>query len=301
MIDLQHGSIFAGHTIERRLGVGGWGTVFLARDDEFRRPVAVKLLNPRCSDTESRQRAFLSPKQATDGPVDHRSDQYSLACTVFQLLTDEPVFAATEVLALLRAHADLAPPNISDLRPELRALDPVFARALAKLAADRFDSCADFADAARSALRGIRHAGTPNRPSPADREITSAAIRDTIVRGRPGANSPSAPVETDADLGPSDVPARRIPRPASPRLALAVVVIIGGTATAAASMVLRQNQSPVAVAPAPQSYASARAVTSFDRLLPATSDASGFGNARCSRFDEPTLLTPARPRTPWHR
>ncbi|MGW5227939.1 serine/threonine-protein kinase [Nocardia niigatensis] len=96
--------------------------------------------------------AFASPEQVSGRPVGPRSDQYSLACTLFVLLTDQRPFRADNPLGWVHAHTREPPLRPSTANPELpAALDAVFERALAKDPEDRFDSCADFAYAATEA------------------------------------------------------------------------------------------------------------------------------------------------------
>ncbi|WP_194852702.1 serine/threonine-protein kinase [Nocardia sp. SYP-A9097] len=96
--------------------------------------------------------AFASPEQVSGKPVGPASDQYSLACTLFVLLTDQRPFTADNLLGWVHAHTQGKPLRVSVIRPELpAALDAVFARALAKDADDRFSSCTEFAEAATSA------------------------------------------------------------------------------------------------------------------------------------------------------
>lgn len=98
------------------------------------------------------------------------ADEYSLACTAFQLLTGAPPYVADNPVALVRAHADLPVPLLSARRPDLHALDPVFARALAKDPAARFPSCRAFADAlaaaAASSSGATAHLAYPGVPAP---------------------------------------------------------------------------------------------------------------------------------------
>ncbi|WP_336081504.1 serine/threonine-protein kinase [Nocardia sp. SSK8] len=99
--------------------------------------------------------AFAAPEQLTGATLDHRTDQYSLACTLYSLLAGVAPFDADNPAVVIRGHLQAPPPSLHARRPDLPvALDAVLARALAKRPADRFDSCAEFAAAARRALGG---------------------------------------------------------------------------------------------------------------------------------------------------
>lgn len=56
---LEPGTVFAGYRIERLLGTGGMGQVYLARDRDLPRPVALKLLNPMAGDEREVRARFL--------------------------------------------------------------------------------------------------------------------------------------------------------------------------------------------------------------------------------------------------
>ncbi|MET7771276.1 protein kinase [Nocardia sp. NPDC005366] len=97
--------------------------------------------------------AYASPEQLTGASLDHRSDQYSLACTLFWLLTGSGPFAATNPAQVIQGHLQTPPPALSSVRPGLPyALDLVLARAMAKRPEERFASCSEFAAAAQQAL-----------------------------------------------------------------------------------------------------------------------------------------------------
>ncbi|WP_306357698.1 MULTISPECIES: serine/threonine-protein kinase [unclassified Nocardia] len=97
--------------------------------------------------------AYASPEQLTGSALDGRSDQYSLACSLFWLLTGAGPFAATNPAAVIQGHLQNPPPPLSTARPGLPpALDVVLHKAMAKRPDERFDSCAEFAAAARRAL-----------------------------------------------------------------------------------------------------------------------------------------------------
>ncbi|MGW4632789.1 protein kinase domain-containing protein [Nocardia sp. NPDC004415] len=125
--------------------------------------------------------AFAAPEQLTGATLDHRTDQYSLACTLYSLLAGVAPFEADNPARVIQGHLQSPPPSLHARRADLPvALDAVLARALAKRPADRFDSCAEFAAAARRALSGTGSqptvlggapahpgAGLPNTATPA--------------------------------------------------------------------------------------------------------------------------------------
>ncbi|MET8795146.1 serine/threonine-protein kinase [Nocardia sp. NPDC004568] len=56
---LEPGRLFAGYRIDRLLGAGGMGEVYLARDRDLPRPVALKLLTPIAGDDRDIRARFL--------------------------------------------------------------------------------------------------------------------------------------------------------------------------------------------------------------------------------------------------
>ncbi|MGW4245717.1 bifunctional serine/threonine-protein kinase/ABC transporter substrate-binding protein [Nocardia sp. NPDC004722] len=107
---------------------------------------------------------YASPEQLSGAPLDHRSDQYSLACTLFRLLTGSTPFQSETVAAVITGHLQQPPPKLTDRRPELpAALDAVLARGLAKRPDTRFESCRAFAEAAAQALSDVSESTLPPR------------------------------------------------------------------------------------------------------------------------------------------
>lgn len=96
--------------------------------------------------------AYMSPEQAAgNSVVDGRSDQYSLACVLFELLTGNPPFKAPTAMALIARHITEVAPLLSASRPDVsEALDSALERALEKQADDRFPTATDFARALES-------------------------------------------------------------------------------------------------------------------------------------------------------
>jgi serine/threonine protein kinase len=110
--------------------------------------------------------SYMAPEQIEGREVTGRSDQYSLACAAFEMLTGRAPFCRDQGIAVLWAHLNEAVPPLSSLRPELPArADPAFAKALAKAHQNRFATCRDFADALREAFDiSSYHSGSRSAP-----------------------------------------------------------------------------------------------------------------------------------------
>ena len=89
--------------------------------------------------------SYGSPEQMAGDPLDGRADQYSLACSAYFMLTGTAPFTGPTPAAIVTQHLQSPPPPIAQRRPELAAMDAVFARALAKDPRARYATCADFA------------------------------------------------------------------------------------------------------------------------------------------------------------
>jgi DNA-binding NtrC family response regulator len=79
--------------------------------------------------------AFLAPELATDaGLFDARADIYALGCVAFWLLTGQPPFDASDVLALLRHHSTTppSPPSLLSEEPIPASLDAIVLACLSK-------------------------------------------------------------------------------------------------------------------------------------------------------------------------
>ena len=89
---------------------------------------------------------YMSPEQAS-GVIDlsGRSDIYSLACVVFEMVTGEPPFSASDAGSMIRRHLLDEPPAVTVQRPDIpEAFGVVLQRALAKLPDDRFERAVEF-------------------------------------------------------------------------------------------------------------------------------------------------------------
>jgi hypothetical protein len=95
---------------------------------------------------------YLAPEQLKGEAVSGQTDQYSLATLGYLLLTGRCPFEADTMAGMLTKTLFETPPRATELNPELRpAVDDVFRKGLAKDAAARYRTCAQFADALRKA------------------------------------------------------------------------------------------------------------------------------------------------------
>jgi serine/threonine-protein kinase len=110
---------------------------------------------------------YAAPEQAAGRPVDGRTDGYALGCVLYECLTGRPPFPDGSGEAVLLAHLEAAPPQVTTARPDLPpAIDQVVSRAMAKAPDDRFPSCRALVAAARQALTATTRLEPTPWPSP---------------------------------------------------------------------------------------------------------------------------------------
>ncbi|MFL5516417.1 MAG: protein kinase domain-containing protein, partial [Gemmatimonadales bacterium] len=147
--------------------------------------------------------AYMSPEQASgQRDLDARTDIYSLGIVLYEMLAGETPFAAPTAQATIARRFMETPRPVRQVRDAVpEAVEQAVQKALARTAADRFSSAAQFAAALQ--------AGAAAPPPPA-MVMTSSAPPTPLSREMPG------------------VPARPLPRGA-PVLALTLVlgILIG--------------------------------------------------------------------------
>jgi Protein kinase domain len=155
---------------------------------------------------------YIAPEQVEGHAIDGRTDQYSLACTAFELLSGIPPFRRSLGLALINAHLSEAPPSLVARRPELApSIDVVLAKAMAKSPAQRYATCLQFAMDLGRALglasggleaglllpgTGGEGSGGPARFWPA----TELADPAPVVPAGPGAAIPAAAAQDPSTM-----------------------------------------------------------------------------------------------------
>lgn len=100
---------------------------------------------------------YMSPEQAAGDRrrLDHRTDVYSLATTLYELLTGRAAFTAEDPAVLLNQIAQNDPPAPREIEPGLpRCLETVLIRAMQKDPRDRYPTAAELADDLERFLSG---------------------------------------------------------------------------------------------------------------------------------------------------
>jgi protein kinase-like protein len=90
---------------------------------------------------------FMAPEAVGKGKSDHRSDLYSVGCTLYRLLTGDTVFEGNTVKEILLAHRDEDPPTLRGAGVDApRDLEELLAELLAKDPDERPDHANDVAE-----------------------------------------------------------------------------------------------------------------------------------------------------------
>jgi WD40 repeat protein/serine/threonine protein kinase len=88
---------------------------------------------------------YIAPEQAMAAcKADHRSDIYSLGCTLYRLLTGQTLYRGSSMLGLFLAHREAPIPRLREVRPETpNRLDAIYQKMVAKRPEDRQQSMAE--------------------------------------------------------------------------------------------------------------------------------------------------------------
>lgn len=89
---------------------------------------------------------YMSPEQCSQsGPIDARSDLYSLGIIIYEMLAGRVPFTGESPTVIMMKQVQDEPPPLSEARPDLPvAVTQVVMRALAKQPADRYQSAGEF-------------------------------------------------------------------------------------------------------------------------------------------------------------
>jgi len=114
---------------------------------------------------------YMSPEQAMGKDVESSADIFSIGVIAYRCLTGVPAFSGPDIPSVLYAVVHSMPVRPSRVASVPEAIDDVLGIAMAKDAADRFDSCEEMAREFRLAVDGQLGPATKAR---------AAALRDKL-------------------------------------------------------------------------------------------------------------------------
>ncbi|HKU63371.1 MAG TPA: protein kinase [Gemmatimonadales bacterium] len=121
--------------------------------------------------------AYMSPEQASETPVDGRTDIYALGCVLYEMLAGRPPFVANTLLALLAKRLQGPAPDLRSAGIEVPlVIERLTARSLTMRPEDRFQTAAEFGAVIHAAERETGQAiSSPTATQPVQR-LTALAV-----------------------------------------------------------------------------------------------------------------------------
>lgn len=100
--------------------------------------------------------SYMAPEVFRGQELDGRTDEYSLACVLFECLAGSAPYERDFDAAVISAHLMEAVPSLQSRRPDLPPeIDDVIARGMAKEMEERFATCGELILAAEDSLRTV--------------------------------------------------------------------------------------------------------------------------------------------------
>ncbi|HEU4566273.1 MAG TPA: serine/threonine-protein kinase, partial [Gemmatimonadaceae bacterium] len=150
--------------------------------------------------------AYMSPEQAAgDHDVDGRSDIYSLACVLYEMLAGTPPFTGPNAQSVVARHIGDTPAPLRALRADVpERVEQAVARALEKVPAERYETAEELGRALRRRGSRVSLARAPGLGGGARRwvaalGVTAAVAAAAVALPRLGARLARAPA-LDASL-----------------------------------------------------------------------------------------------------
>src|SRR6267154_5947926 len=136
---------------------------------------------------------YMSPEQCSQaGPIDARSDVYSLGVIVFEMLAGRVPFTGESPTVIMMKQVGDEPPSILDQRPDLPvSIDNLIKKALAKQPSERFQTAGALSEALTQAADEAG-AAVSAKPAPVADTVSIAPVglaaddldEETVVRPR---------------------------------------------------------------------------------------------------------------------
>jgi eukaryotic-like serine/threonine-protein kinase len=145
--------------------------------------------------------AYMSPEQSAGGPVDGRTDLYSLGCVLYEMLAGEVPYTGPTAQAILAKRFTDPVPSVRRVRPAVpEAVDQALQRVLAMVPADRFSTGTELAHALQVSV--VTPTATPTvttpAPAPAPQPPATATPLPSTAAPVPAPSRPRRPVPVAA-------------------------------------------------------------------------------------------------------
>jgi serine/threonine-protein kinase len=174
---------------------------------------------------------YMSPEQTRAEPIDRRSDVYSAAVLLHELLAKRPLIGDEDPRTIVERIAFEAPPRLTGLANVPPALDDAVRTALAKAPGQRFPSADDFAHAIRAAATEVASHAEIGELIAATFPETKARLESLVRRAEAGTltDEPTT-VRDHAAFEPTRAAPAPIALPPAPRASMRPWVYAGVTA-----------------------------------------------------------------------
>ncbi len=138
--------------------------------------------------------AYMSPEQAAGGPVDGRTDLYSLGCVLYEMLAGEVPYTGPTAQAILAKRFSDPVPSVRRVRPTVpETVDQALQRALAMVPADRYSTGMELAHALQVPVTTPTATPTVTTPAPTGSMLAPsgpAPVASAPPPGRPRRHVP---------------------------------------------------------------------------------------------------------------
>ena len=166
---------------------------------------------------------YMSPEQATGEKIDWRSDQYSLGCILYEMLTGELPFAGKTAFEVMNKHLTEAPKSPRQRRPENAAaipvaLEKIILTMMQKRASNRYPTMRAVEQALRDVATTMQTAEPAVEPAASNKATLVMSHVDPPAASAPPAPAPTAAPNPSATTAKSDDLGQQATRPILPAI-----------------------------------------------------------------------------------